>query len=383
MMENTLPEIFETFSDARKQGFIAMKKLKDQGKKVVGTFCTYTPVEIFLAADAIPVGLCSTSEETIPAAEADLPRNLCPLIKASYGFAKSEKCPYMYFSDIVIGETTCDGKKKMYELLAEIKDTHVMNLPHRQDNESAKKMWLEEVKLLKDKIEDALDVTITDEDIKEAIVLKNKERAALKEFYSLGQMTPPPMMGYDQIKVLNGAQFMFDKHKKIEDIKNTTAKILAEYEAGARPVSEDAKRIVITGCPMGGTMDKTVKTIEEVGGVVVAFENCTGAKAIEDLVDESKDPYEAIAEKYLNIGCSVMSPDTKRYELLKSLCERFKADGVIEVNLQACHTYNVETYQIRRVCESIGIPFMSIETDYSMSDVAQIRTRAAAFIEIL
>ena len=383
MNQNTLPEIFETFSDARKQGFIAMKELKDQGKKVVGTFCTYTPVEIFLAADAVPVGLCSTSEETIPEAEAVLPRNLCPLIKASYGFAKSEKCPYMYFSDIVIGETTCDGKKKMYELLAEIKNTHVMTLPHKQDSEASGKVWVEEVKLLKEKIEEVLDVEITEEALKDAIKLKNKEREALKEFYSIAQMDPPPMTGYDQIKVLNGVQFMFDKYKKIETIKNTTAKILSEYNEGARPVKESAKRIIITGCPMGGTMDKTVSTIEEVGGVVVAYENCTGAKAVEELVDENKDPYEAIAERYLNIGCSVMSPDNKRYELLEDLCKRFKADGVIEVNLQACHTYNVETYQIRRVCENMGIPFMSIETDFSMSDVAQIRTRAAAFIEML
>jgi len=349
MEQNTLPEIFESFSDARKQGFITMKELKDQGKKVVGTFCTYTPVEIFLAADAVTVGLCSTSEETIPEAEADLPRNLCPLIKASYGFAKSEKCPYMYFSDIVIGETTCDGKKKMYELLGEIKNTHVMTLPHRQDNETSKKLWVEEVKILKEKIEEALDVEITEADIKEAIKIKNEERRVIKAFYDLSQLCPPPIKGYDQIKVLFGTTFVFDQNKKIADIKTTMEKMMQAYEAGARPVSEKDKRIIITGCPMGGTMDKVVKTVEEVGGVVVAFENCTGIKANEDLIDENKDPYEAIAEKYLNIGCSVMSPDTNRYELLTDLCKRFKADGVIEVNLQACHTYNVETYQIRRV----------------------------------
>lgn len=383
MEQNTLPEIFETFSEARKKGFVTMKELKDKGNKVVGTFCTYTPLEIFLAANAIPVGLCSTSEETIPDAEEDLPRNLCPLVKSSYGFAKTEKCPYMYFSDIVIGETTCDAKKKMYELLSEIKETHVMNLPNRQDNETSKNTWLEEVKLLKEKIEQSLNVKITEESIKKAIKVKNEERKALKEFYNLSRMTPPPITGYDQIKLLFGTQFIFDQEKKMSDIRNTTKRVLEEYEAGARPVSEKAKRIVITGCPMGGTMDKIVKTIEEVGGVVVAYENCTGVKAIEELVDENKDPYEAIAEKYLNIGCSVMSPDTKRYELLKDLCNRFTADGVIEVNLQACHTYNVETYQVRRICESMNVPFMNIETDYSTSDVAQIRTRAAAFMEML
>lgn len=65
-----------------------------------------------MAAGAVVVSLCSTSDETIEEAEKDLPRNLCPLIKSSYGFGKTDKCPYFYFSDLVVGETTCDGKRK-------------------------------------------------------------------------------------------------------------------------------------------------------------------------------------------------------------------------------------------------------------------------------
>ena len=67
-----------------------------------------------MAMGAASVGLCSMSDETIPVAEQTLPKNLCPLIKASYGFAVTDKCPFFYFSDVVVGETTCDGKKKMY-----------------------------------------------------------------------------------------------------------------------------------------------------------------------------------------------------------------------------------------------------------------------------
>ena len=81
-----------------------------------------------MAAGAIPVGLCSFSDETIAEAEQDLPRNLCPLVKSSYGFAKTQKCPYFYFSDLIIGETTCDGKKKMYEMLGEIKDLSLIHI---------------------------------------------------------------------------------------------------------------------------------------------------------------------------------------------------------------------------------------------------------------
>ena len=124
-----LPKNFETYPEARKAGFLRMKALKDQGQRVVGVFCSFVPTELIYAAGAIPIGLCAFTEEPIPAAEAHLPRNLCPLIKASYGFALTDTCPYFYFSDFIIGETTCDGKRKMFELLDEIKPTYVMQLP--------------------------------------------------------------------------------------------------------------------------------------------------------------------------------------------------------------------------------------------------------------
>ena len=99
-----LPEVFEEFAEQRQKSFMAMKGLKDQGVPVVGAYCTYFPAEIARAMGAVTVGLCSVSDETIPDAEKDLPKNLCPLIKSSYGFAKTDKCPFFYFSDVVVGE---------------------------------------------------------------------------------------------------------------------------------------------------------------------------------------------------------------------------------------------------------------------------------------
>ena len=128
-MELSLPETFEAYSDARKAGFLKVKTAKEGGRRVAGTFCTFTPLEILDAAGMLAVSLCGMSAETIPAAEVDLPRNLCPLIKSSYGFYVSDKCPYTYFSDLIVGETTCDGKKKMYELMARGKELFLLHLP--------------------------------------------------------------------------------------------------------------------------------------------------------------------------------------------------------------------------------------------------------------
>ncbi|WP_010256505.1 double-cubane-cluster-containing anaerobic reductase [Treponema primitia] len=381
--QRELPEIFESFSDARKQGFMAMKNLKEQGKGVVGTFCTYVPVELFLAVGLVPVGLCSTSDETIGEAEKVLPRNLCPLIKASYGFAAADKCPYMYFSDLVVGETTCDGKTKMYELLGKIKDVHVMDLPHNQDRPASRAIWMEEIKRLKNRVEEKFGVTITVEKLHQAIRERNRERALLKKVYELSVMSPAPLSGLQQLQILFGAQFKFDHEKKVQELEETISRITEEYQNGRHPIPAAAKRIIVTGCPIGGVTEKFTRVIEESGAVVVAYENCTGAKQFDRQIDESADPYDALCDYYLNIGCSVMSPNPNRLELLGRLCDQFKADGVLEMVLQSCHTYAIESYTIGEFLKTRSIPFMSLETDYSSGDTEQLKTRISAFIEML
>jgi benzoyl-CoA reductase/2-hydroxyglutaryl-CoA dehydratase subunit BcrC/BadD/HgdB len=378
-----LPAIFESFSEARRDGFLAMKNLKDQGRGVVGIFCTFVPVELITAAGLIPVGLCSTSDETIPEAEKTLPRNLCPLIKASYGFAVADKCPYMYFSDLVVGETTCDGKIKMFELLGKIKNTYVMELPHTQYKASSRNLWLGEVKAFKEKLEAVFGTRITDEQIGTAIRERNRERKLLKEFYELSRLDPPPMTGLQQLRTLYGSQFRFSHAEKVRELEDTITRVTEAYRAGTRPVSPEAKRIVITGCPMGGVTEKVVRIIEETGGVVVVYENCSGAKQFDRQVPESGDPYEALADYYLAIGCSVMTPNPNRLDLLGRLCSDFAAAGVIEMTLQSCHTYEVETSTIRDYLKDRGVPFLSVETDYSTGDTEQLKVRIAAFIEML
>ncbi len=382
-LKKELPEIFEGFSEARKNGFIAAKAFKEQNKPMIGTFCTFMPQELPIAMGGATVSLCATSDETIGEAEKELPRNLCPLIKSSYGFGKTDKCPYFFFSDMVIGETTCDGKKKMFELMGEYKPVHVMQLPNNPTTKVSFDYWRKEIILLKETLEKTFDREISDEQIKEAIRLKNRERTALKEFYSLGQLNPPAITGSDILKVLYGSTFKFDKEDTIKEVSALTKQIREAYEAGEK--LEEKPRILITGCPIGGVTEKVVTAIEENGGIVVFYENCMGAKAVEDLVDETtEDVYDALAEKYLKIGCSCMSPNHKRFEMLDRAIDTYQVDAVVDVILQACHTYAIETVNVKTFTnEKKDIPYMSVETDYSTSDVGQLNTRMAAFIEML
>ena len=379
-----LPKSFDDFVDARKAGFLKVKEFVENGGHVVGMFCSYTPLELFDAAGLACVGLCGTSNEPIADAEKVLPKNLCPLIKSSYGFAYTQKCPYTYFCDFIVGETTCDGKKKMFELLNEIKETYVLHLPQSQKREYAQAIWYQEVKLLKEMIEEKYGITITEDALREAARKRNALRMKQMELYALQGATPPAMKATEVMATLAQGVFNFGVDAQYASYAAKVDAAKAKYEAGERPVPASAKRILLTGCPSTGVIQKVGATIENNGGVIVCLDDCGGERTQKMMVDENADDIlRAISDRYLEIHCSVMTTNEGRIENTKAMCEKYKVDGVVEMVLQACHTFNVEANYMQRMCEEEGIPYMKLETDYSTTDSGQIETRLAAFIEML
>ena len=378
---NNLPEKFAEFAGQRQASFLKVKEIKEKGIHVIGSYCTYFPKEIAMAMGAVTVGLCGTSEEPIQEAQKDLPKNLCPLIQSSYGFAKTDTCPYFYFSDLVVGETTCDGKKKMFEFLGRIKDVHVMHLPNVQD-EAGKVLWKGEILRLKERLEEKFGISISDESVRLAVRKNNQIRKALKEFCGLMKQDPVPMSGYELFQVLYGSWFKLYTDEILTEVQNLTERIRKETQSRR---TTSGPRILITGCPIGGVVDKVVKTAKTCGATVAAFENCNGMKAFDRLVDEeAEDIYEALADYYLQIGCSVMSPDRNRMALLKEMIREYRIDGVIEVVLTACHTYMIESGVVgQMVREECQVPYLCLETDYSTADKGQLKTRMEAFVEML
>lgn len=384
-MANQFPEGFESYSEALQQKFMGLKQYKDNGGKVVGIFCSFVPTEMIYAAGAVPVSLCATSEDPILAAERDLPRTLCPLIKASYGHAITDTCPFFYFSDFIIGETTCDGKKKMFELLDRVKKTHVMQLPQNNTDPRNFPYWAEEVRKLKEELEAFYDVEITEEKLREAIRVGNEERRNLQEFFKLSALDPSPITGYEQYNVNEAFGFQYNRAEKNRVLKERTAELRKYWEDNLKGTKDDRPRILLTGCPMGGVKEKIIKTIEELGAVIVGFDTCSGMRQSLRMVDEDpdKDPIRALADKYLKTNCSVMSPNPGRFEDLDFLIDFYKPDAVIEITLFACHTFNLEAHDIGNFVRDKGLPYMHIESDYSQNDKGQVATRIEAFLELV
>ena len=386
-MSVTLPEHFEDFAEARREGFLKVKELKDSGKNVCGCFCQYTPAEIIRAAGLYQVGLCGKSAAPIKTAETRLPANLCPLIKSSYGHALEHSCPYAYFSDVVVGETTCDGKKKMYELLGELKPMQVIHLPNIPDHERSLQMWVSELRIFAKGLEDKFQTTITEDGLNESIEWCNKERIQAARIYELGRYEPPAITGVRMHDIMEGEQYMFDPQEKYDKINAILDQCEKNWHNGEAPFAPDPKRprIIVSGTGLGGTAEKTINVIEELGGAVVCYEGCSGISSRRRLIDEdrSRDPYLRIAEKYIEVPCAVVSPNTRRLEQVAETVREWNADGIVSITLHSCNPFAIETENIRRVCNQMGIPLLHIETDFTPGDEAQIRTRLGAFLEMI
>ncbi len=371
----------EDFLKIREVSIMRIKDAKEKSdQKVVGIYCTFCPQELVLAAGAIPVGLCGTKEEPIAKAEEHLPRNLCPLIKSSYGFAVSDTCPFFHFSDVIIGETTCDGKKKMFELMKDLKPVYVMQLPHLNRTQASMDMWIDELRNLKSFLEEHLETEITNEAIWKAIDIVNRETAAAKAVCDLNKMDPPPLSGLDLLTVTWSRGFSTDK----EEVTAMLDNLRRQHAAGTAASGARKPRVLLTGCPVGLGTEKVIRIVSEAGGNVVAMENCTGYKTLElQTSTEFDDPIVALAHKYISIPCSCMSPNTYRMELLERMIDDFKVDAVIDLTWQACHTYNIEAYEVSKLVKSKGLPHLHLESDYSQSDVESIKVRVEALLEMV
>ena len=360
-------------------------KAQEEGKKVFGTFCVYVPDELIFAANAIATGLCGGSQFWVPGGEKVLPTNTCPLIKASVGARLDRTCPFFRIADMYIGETTCDGKKKAWEILEEDVPVHVMDLPQMK-REKDIKAWAEEIKELKKVIEEFTGNKVTAESLSESIKLINNKRKALSRLYECRKADKVPISGRDAL-VISQIAFYDDPARFTQMTNKLCDELEQRIKDGVSVVKEGTKRILLTGTPLAVPNWKLHNIIETSGAVVVCEEMCTGTRYFENLVDETKttvdEQIDALANRYMGINCACFTPNTGRINDIIRLAKEYKVDGVIDVNLKFCSLYDVEGYTVERALKEAGIPVMGIETDYTDNDAEQLRTRIGAFIEMI
>jgi benzoyl-CoA reductase/2-hydroxyglutaryl-CoA dehydratase subunit BcrC/BadD/HgdB len=368
--------------EATKRTLGYLQKQREKGKNIIGIYCGYAPLELIRAMGAAPAVLCAFANKTIEAAETVLPANLCPLIKSSYGFIKTDTCPFFAISEAVIAETTCDGKKKMFELISDIKPMYVMDLPQLPDEKEALDNWTVMIKKLKGFLETTFNRLIDDKEVEKEIKETNIKNKLMNKVFDFAALTPTPVSWLELYDLTYLGQASTTKDM-IALLNDCVAKLEKRVADGVYHGEKDSPRVLVTGCPVGGDATKVFKIIEEAGGVVVVLDSCTGMKAYNGFISENTpDPYAALSRRYLDLPCSCMTPNNHRLTELDKMIKRFNPDVVIDVVLHACHSYNVESHKIKEhVTNKHKMPFLKIETDYSQSDVEQIRTRVEALLE--
>jgi benzoyl-CoA reductase/2-hydroxyglutaryl-CoA dehydratase subunit BcrC/BadD/HgdB len=359
---------------------------KAAGRKIIGSYCVFVPEEIVLAAGATLVGLCSGADFAVEAVEQLLPRNTCALIKSAFGFKLGKVCPYLESADMIVGENTCDGKKKAYESLGDlVANLHVMDLPQVKSVQGRTLLKAEYLRF-KAAVEKLTGVTITTASLKTAIQTVNAKRAAIHRLAALRRFDPAPISGLDAL--LANQVFFYDNPARFTESVNRICDELAqrvETRSGVLPAG--APRILISGCPQAVPNWKLPMIIETSGAVIVGEESCVGERGTRNLTEDSGDSVDllmdAIVDRYFKVDCAIFTPNSERLDHIQEMVAAYRADGVIHYGLQFCQPYLMEAIPVERALEAHHIPCLRVETDYSMEDVGQLKTRVEAFIEQL
>jgi benzoyl-CoA reductase/2-hydroxyglutaryl-CoA dehydratase subunit BcrC/BadD/HgdB len=359
---------------------------KAQGRKVIGSYCVFVPEELILAVDGVSVGLCAGAEFNFEGAETLLPRNTCALIKSAFGFALAKVCPYLEASDVVVGENTCDGKKKSYEMLALLlKDLYVMDLPQMK-TDMGKALLKAEYRKFIAKLEAVSGKKITVESLEKATEIVNAKRKAVKRLAELRAADPAPISGLDALLV--NQVFFYDDPLRFTDSVNKLCDELEDrVKKGTGVFARGTTRLLVSGCPMAVPNWKLPMLIESSNAVIVGEESCVGERGARRLTEPKGNTLEeildSITDRYFQIDCAVFTPNPSRVEYVKEMTEKLRAQGAIHYSLQFCQPYIMESGPAEKELEKSGVPTLRLETDYSQEDAGQLKTRIEAFVERL
>ena len=251
-------------------------KFQEDGGKVVGTFCIHVPDEVVFAAGGISTGLCSGSQFWVPGGEKVLPTATCPLIKASLGARFDKTCPFFSICDLFVGETTCDGKKKAWEILAEDAEMYIMDIPQMKRPQDFIK-WEDEIKGYIKEIEKLTGNTVTEESLRNAIKLLNNKRKALQRLNNFRKLDNIPISGRD-VLLIHQIAFYDDPERFTEMVNKLCDELDKRKEENISVFEKGSKRILLTGTPLSIPNWKLHHIIENSGGAVVCEEMCTGIR---------------------------------------------------------------------------------------------------------
>jgi benzoyl-CoA reductase subunit C len=351
---------------------------KAQGKKVFGWLCTYVPEEVILATDALSIRITGYNQEMeLEDGNAYLYINNCSFSRSCLQLALRKEYEFL---DGVVGGSTCDGARRLFDLWRYYLKPpffQVLTVP-RKSHERAQALYYSQVQDFKTNLEQYLGVKISNQALLNAIKVMNESRSLLKELYELRKLDEPLITGEETMEVLNSS-FRMPK----EQFNTYLKELISALKTSGKGHKAKA-RLMLIGSVM--TNPKFIKSIEELGVIVVTDELCTSTRYWYDpvVLDGAKDPLEAISRRYLNnFPCARMYPATDRFDRIVNLAKEARVDGIISETIRYCVPYAHDIPQISDRLKSEEIPLLTLDVEFGTSGSGQIRTRVQAFLEMV
>jgi benzoyl-CoA reductase/2-hydroxyglutaryl-CoA dehydratase subunit BcrC/BadD/HgdB len=364
-----------------------IKKFKEGGGKVIGTFCSFVPNEIIAASGSLPLRLdCGFHEFIKPANDLLGGAGLCPLVRSTIGSKILMASPYMELCDLIISPTPCDAKLKMAEMLQDFGPVHIMNVPRAKDKEFVRKQWTEEVFNMKRTLETFTGNTITVKGLKSAIRSYQEAEFAWRKLVAL-RKEGNVLWGRDALLVA-WLSYLDDIGRWTKKVEKLSQELEGMLKNKVEVVDSDAPRIMLAGSPIMWPNWKLPNIIEELGAIVVTDELCSGTRAMYDpvVVDEwtEKSMMNAIADRYLfPCTCPCFTPNLEREENMLNRIKEYEVEGVIFHILKGCHLNSFDAAKTSKFLKDNDMLVLKIESEYDVGDIGQIRVRVEAFLEMI
>jgi benzoyl-CoA reductase subunit C len=354
----------------------SIQEWKAQGGMVCGWACIYVPEELVYAAGLLPIRISGDNEEAkLDTAESYLYINSCSLAKTCLELGLDGR--YDFLDGFILGET-CDGVRRLFDVWERYLPTsfmYVYGVP-RKFTQHAYDLYKKELLELKKGLETFIGREITTEDLHEAITLYNDTRTLLQQLYQLRKKENPPITGAEILEILKAAVRI--PRKKFNLLLK---QLVAQVESTSRKIDYKC-RIMLIGSILNNS--DFVRCIEELGGLVVTDELCTGTRYFWEKIDEDIDPWEAMAKYYLGRPpCARFIPSEKRFHHIFNMIDSFQVDGVISEIIRYCVPYGHDQPLLIEELQQRDIPILNLDLEYGMGGTGQIKTRAEAFIEML
>lgn len=361
------------------------KALKSIKKPIMGWVCTYTPIEIIIAAGFYPYRILPTTDPSL--ANSYLDSNFCPYVRSCLGEALGKRPEYV---DNLIIVNSCDAMRRLYDAWRHyVQGTfiYLLDLP-RDDSAKAIQYYQDNLQSLIDELEEKFKIKISEDSLYQAISVCNKTRELLTELSDLYVNEQVSLSAVEFLQIVKGSMaFPQEEYnglleKFIKDAKKEENILPNSSQIG------DKSKILITGTIMDDL--SIAEVIEDYGGKIVFVDMCTGNRYFQNQIPlkTSKkindNPLKLLAEYYLSkTPCPRMMNLEKRWEYLLKIIKDNQVKGVIFYNLKFCDTSFFELPIIRERLQKYGISSLCLEGEFASSTSGRIKTRIQAFLEVL